>query len=158
MSVLKEFSNWETITIEENDELDQPITSTIRVPAQPSISLQSFLHRVCRQLGQSVTHTLAPSVTRMLAEELSTRLQRTYQTFAESEFVNGNQNASLQCYLDVKFVALLMVPRDQKQSSELWYGLAEHFKANVDPFDFELFHKYIAANVKKSAQRMHVSF
>lgn len=155
-SITKEFLNWETVTIEEKDEQDNTIESTIRIPAVPSISLQLYLHNVCSNLNQLIPYTLRKMVTAMLTEQLSAQLYTTYLRLSENEFVRNNQNASLQYYFDVKFVNLILIARDQKKMIENWQTLANSFKTNVDPFDFELIHKYLVNNVKRSTQRMQV--
>lgn len=154
ISLTKDLLTWETITVEENDEEDQPIESTIRVPAHPSVRLQLFCHGICRSLNEIVPYTLRRPVTLLLCEEITQKLADVYTIRGDSEFVRSSQNASLQCYFDVKFVHLMLVARDNKKFVDIVQALAGIFKANVDPFDFELFHKYVMINVKKSGQRL----
>lgn len=151
-----ELLNWEKITVEENDELDQPIESTIRVPSHVSVTLQKFWHLVCRGLTNILPYTLRRTVTDCLSNELTMYLLRVYKERSEHEFVKASQNASLQFYFDVKFIQTVFVTRDTKSEWEQWQQLAAAFKATVDPFDFELFHKYLTINVKKAVQRMQV--
>lgn len=153
-SLTKDLLIWETITVEEKDEQDQPIESTIRVPAHPSVRLQLFCHGICRSLNELVPYTLHRSVTLLLCEQITQKLTDVYKKRGDSEFVRSNQNASLQCYFDVKFIQLMIVARDNKKYVDIVQALAALFKANVDPFDFELFHKYLTVNVKKSGQRL----
>lgn len=153
-SLTKDLLIWETITVEEKDEQDQPIESTIRVPAHPSVRLQLFCHGICSSLNELVPYTLRRSVTLLLCEQITQQLADVYKKRGDNEFVRSNQNASLQCYFDVKFVQLMLVARDNKKSVDTVQTLAGIFKANVDPFDFELFHKYLIVNVKKSGQRL----
>lgn len=156
ITMTKDLLSWEVITIEENDEQDQPIQSTIRVPAHPSVSLQQFFHVVCTKLNQIVPYTLRRIVTTMLTEQLMQRLDVVYTRYSNTEFVRGNQNISLQYYFDLKFIHTTLVVRENKRAVEKLQTLSNQFKSNIDPFDFELFHKYIVVNVKKSAQRMQV--
>lgn len=154
--LLNEFSSWENISIEEKDEQDNPIASTIRVPSQISLSLNSFLYKICRSLNVSVPHTLTRSITVSLTEEIVGKLIETYQRLSDDDFVRSNQNMSLQCFFDVKFIALVLLTRDNKIANEKLQTLCGLFKANIDPFDFELFHNYILTNVKRTAIRMQV--
>lgn len=156
-TITKEFLTWEKITVEEKDELDQPIESTIRVPSHLSVTLQTFWHLVCRGLTNILPYTLGRTVTASLSLELTKYLLRIYQERSENDFVKSSQNASLQFYFDVKFVQTVFVTRETKADWEQWQQLAAAFKANVDPFDFELFHKYLTINVKKAVQRMQVN-
>lgn len=154
--MLKEFSSWDTISIEEKDEQDNPISSNIRVPSQISLSLSSFLYKICRSLNTSVPHTLARHVTILLTENIVERLIETYKRLSNDDFVHSNQNMSLQCFFDLKFIGLVLVTRENKHLSEKLQTLSGFFKANIDPFDFELFHNYILTNVKRAAVRMQV--
>lgn len=157
-SLTKDLLSWEQITVEEKDEQDQPVQSTIRVPAHPSVSLQLFLHAICARLNEMVPYTLRRVVTNLLTDELTQCIHRIYGKYALNEFVRSNQNASLQYYFDVKFVHMTLVARDNKKTVENLHCLAGEFKSAIDPFDFELFHRYIVVNVKKSAQRMQVGW
>lgn len=154
--LLSEFSSWETISIEENDEHDNPIASTIRVPSQISLSLNSFLYKICRSLNTSIPHTLARNVTVLLTEEIVAKLIENYQRLSSDDFVQSNQNMSLQCFFDVKFIGLVLVTRENKLANEKLQSLFGLFKAKIDPFDLELFHDYILTNVKRTAARMQV--
>lgn len=157
-TVTRELLTWEKITVEEKDEQDQPIESTIRVPSHVSVSLQKFWHLVCRGLTNILPYTLSRSVTAALSGELTKYLLGVYRTRSDHDFIKSSQNASLQFYFDVKFIQTVFVPRDAKTDWEHWQQLASVFKANVDPFDFELFHKYMTINVKKAVQRMQVEY
>lgn len=144
---------WETIIIEEKDESNQPIESKIRVPNQLSIPLQQFLFDCCKQLTAIVPNTLPRTVTVLLAEQLVGELVRTYTDLYQQNatFITTSQNASLQFYFDSKCLALLFL--GGRRNEEL-HSLTAKFKANIDPFDFEMFHKYMNSNVKTMAQRM----
>lgn len=155
-TVTRELLAWEQITVEEKDEQDQPIESTIRVPSHVSVSLQEFWHLVCRGLTNIRPYTLTGSVTAALSKQLTRYLHDVYEARSIHSFVASSQNASLQFYFDVKFIQTVFVPRETKSEWEQWQQLSATFKSFVDPFDFELFHKYLTVNVKKSVQRMQV--
>lgn len=144
---------WEAIRIEEKDESNQTIESKIRVPNQLSIPLQQFLFVCCKQLTVLVPNTLPRQVTVLLADHLIGELVRTYDDMYQQNvtFLSTSQNASLQFYFDLKCLALLFL--GGRRNDEL-HSLTSKYKANIDPFDFEMFHKYINSNVKTMAQRM----
>lgn len=151
MSLLNMFPNWETYSIEEKDESNIAVQSTIRVPAHPSIPLQMFLFECCTKLNEKIAETLPKSVTMLLIDRLLERIVHTYTELSDNnEFVLANQNACLQFYFDLKFITLLF--SNGKRNDHL-QSLANKFKSGIDPFDFELLHKYINANVKLAAQR-----
>lgn len=144
---------WETISVEEKDDSNQIIASNIRVPNQISLPLQQFLFDCCRQLTKLVPHTLSRQVTALLADRLVTELVHTYTNLYENNasFMATSQNGSLQFYFDLKCVALLFLGGRRHDELDTLTG---KFKANIDPFDFEMFHKYINSNIKTMAQRM----
>lgn len=151
MTLLNLFPNWETYVIEEKDESNASVQSTIRVPAHPSIPLQKFLFESCIKLNEKIAETLPKSVTTLLNDRLLDRIVNTYTELSDkNDFVFTNQNACLQLYFDLKFLTLLFL--NGKRNDQLQI-LANKFKAGIDPFDFELLHKYINANVKLTAQR-----
>lgn len=144
---------WETIGVEEKDESNQIIESKIRVPNQLSISLQQFLFGCCKQLTALVPNTLPRPVTVLLADHLIEQLVRTYADLYQQNitYISASQNASLQFYFDLKCLALLFLGGRRNDDLQT---LTAKFKANIDPFDFEMFHKYMNSNVKTMAQRM----
>lgn len=151
LTLLDLFPNWETYTIEEKDESNSSIHSTIRVPAHPSIPLQKFLFDCCTKLNEKIPETLPKSVTALLNDRLLDRIVNTYTELTKkNEFIFTNQNACLQFYFDLKFLTILFL--NGKRNDQL-QTLANKFKAGIDPFDFELLHKYINSNVKLGAQR-----
>lgn len=151
MSLLDLFPNWETYTIEEKDETNSTVQSTIRVPAHPSIALQTFLFEFCTKLNEKVPETLPKPVTVLLMDRLLDCIVNTYTELSEkNEFIFTNQNACLQFFFDLKFLTLIF--HNGKRNDHLQL-LSNKFKAGIDPFDFELLHKYINANVKMAAQR-----
>lgn len=151
MSLLDLFPNWETYTIEEKDETNSTVQSSIRVPSHPSIALQTFLFEFCTILNDKIPETLPKSVTVLLMDRLLDCIVHTYTELSDkNEFIFTNQNACLQFYFDLKFFTLLF--HNGKRNDHLQL-LSNKFKAGIDPFDFELLHKYINANVKLAAQR-----
>ncbi|XP_050100433.1 conserved oligomeric Golgi complex subunit 1 [Anopheles aquasalis] len=153
-TLLNDFPSWETVTIEENDENNQPIQSTIRVPSLPSIPLQRFLHHVCDLLNDAIPQTIPRAIVARIVELLTTDLWRYYEQLAANEFTMQNQSVALQYYLDLRFLQLMFVGREQKQLSEQFTQLTARFKSYVDPFDFDVFYAHLNTNVKRSVGKL----
>ncbi|ETN58724.1 hypothetical protein AND_009688 [Anopheles darlingi] len=153
-TLLNDFPSWETVTIEENDENNQPIQSTIRVPSLPSIPLQRFLHHVCDLLNEAIPQTIPRAIVTQIVELLTTDLRRYYEQLAADEFTVQNQSIALQYYLDLRFLQLMFVGREQKQLSEQFTQLTARFKSYVDPFDFDVFYAHLNTNVKRSVGKL----
>lgn len=164
IALLTIFSNWDTISVEEKDDQNRSVESIIRIPSQPSLPLQEFLFKCCGRLNQIIPNTLPRHIIALLAESLCDKLRLTYsELLTAQEFVASNQNIALQFYFDLKFLNLLFgfgrrSVAGEKTDSEDLSALANGFKAHIDPFDFEMFHKHINANVKKATHRMRHQF
>lgn len=144
------------MTIEENDEQNQPVQSTIRVPAMPSFPLQKLLHVIATLLNSLIPHTIPKRIISQILDLIGNRLLAHYQTLTASEFVQRNQNCSLQYYFDLKFIQLLFTAdREKKQQTD---ALIATYRAHIDPFDFDVFHAHVNANVKRAVTRMQHFF
>lgn len=171
ITLLMIFPNWDTIVVEEKDEQNQSIESTIRIPNQPSIPLQEFLFRCCGRLNKTIPNTLPKAITALLNDCIVEKLRLTYCEFlTANEIIANNQNVSLQFFFDLKFLNLLLGCGGRRAATATTGGtvenrdnedlatLANSYKAHIDPFDFEMFHKHINANVKKATQRKQYQF
>lgn len=156
-TVLEEFAAWQSVTIEEKDEQGNAVQSTIRVPSQPSVRLQTTLFRVVAELNKIAPHTIPTHVIGHLIERITGELLDNYEKLNESEFVRDNQHVSLQFYFDIRYVTMLLIPRDvqNKLLPDQAQRVQNLFKSQVDPFDFELFFVQLTKNVKTAAIRSH---
>jgi hypothetical protein len=146
--------NWETILIEEKDEQDEAIESTIHVPAQLSFTIQNFLHDIVTQLNRIIPHTLPQSIRQKIVERLVEILYEFYKKLSENEFVKENQKASWQYFLDLKILMMLFVSRENKKVNDDFQAIANQIKSYIDPFDFDVFYQYVNNNIKKNVIRM----
>lgn len=153
-TILNDFTSWESINIEEKDDQDNAVQSTIRVPSQPRISVQFYVFKLIYSLNNSIPETLPRRVLHHLNSILATKILALYGKYIENEFVATNQNAALQLYFDLKFFQLVFLARDDKKVQDEVQRITNALKNFVDPFDFELFHSYLNGNVKKCAQRL----
>lgn len=157
-TLLTEFPLWDTVTIEENDEQNQPVQSTIHVPALPSFPLQKLLHVIATFLNALVPQTIPKTIVAQVVERIIAYLHDYYQLLSQNEFVQKNQNTALQYYFDLKFVQLLFTGRERKQLVDPYNHLINEYKTYIDPFDFDVFYPHVNTNVKRAVQRMHHFF
>uniref|UniRef100_A0A182JTA9 Conserved oligomeric Golgi complex subunit 1 n=1 Tax=Anopheles christyi TaxID=43041 RepID=A0A182JTA9_9DIPT len=153
-ALLNDFPAWETVTIEENDENNQPIQSTIRVPSQPSFPVQKCLHHAYELLNEAIPQTIPRPTMLDIVERLATMLLKHYDMLVGNEFVKHNQTAALQFYLDMRFLQLMLIGREQKKLNERFNELVGRFKSYIDPFDFDVFYTHLNANVKRSVLKL----
>lgn len=138
--------NWESIAVEE--------TTTIRIPSQPRVSLQQYLLRICQFLNEYVPQTLPTKVLHYFNGKLIENLIRMYETIGNEKFIEGNQNAALQIYFDLKFIQTIFTKRDDRNILDRIQKISDTLKTSIDPFDFELFHTHLNVNIKKCVVRM----
>ncbi|XP_058823697.1 conserved oligomeric Golgi complex subunit 1 isoform X2 [Topomyia yanbarensis] len=157
-TVLVDFPLWDIVAIEENDEQNQPVQSTIRVPALPSFSLQKLLHTIATHLSSFIPHTIPKSIVTLIVDKTVARLYNHYRNLSALDFIQKNQNSALQYYFDLKFIQLLFTGREKKQFNDDYNQLIDTFKSYIDPFDFDVFHSHVNTNVKRAVQRMQHFF
>ncbi|XP_055379129.1 conserved oligomeric Golgi complex subunit 1 isoform X2 [Condylostylus longicornis] len=153
-TILEDFVNWETIVIEEKDEQEKSVTSSIRIPSQPRITVHKFLFELTKTLNSIVPQTLPLNVLRYLISKLLSHFIEHFNKLINSKFASNNQNMALQLFFDLKFLQTVFTIREDKKLSDEFQKLTNILKSYIDPFDFELFHSYLSANVKKCIFRM----
>lgn len=153
-TLLKDFPSWDTIIIEEKDEIDNAVESQIHVPSQISISVQCWIYEIVTSLNRVVPHTLPKSIHLQIVEKLVEKLFERYSVLSNDEFVNGNQKAAWQFFLDIKVLVMLFVSRDNKVMNEKFQGLVTHYKSIIDPFDFDVFYQHVSGKIKRNAGRL----
>lgn len=67
------------------------------------------------------------------------------------------QKLAIQILFDVKYVTLLMIPRENKILGEKSTAVCNNVVSKIDPFDLDVFYPFIHTNVKKAVQRTLVS-
>ncbi|XP_074110677.1 conserved oligomeric Golgi complex subunit 1 [Cotesia typhae] len=149
-SVRSIISEWERVTIEEEAEDGERIKSEILVPYQPSAALHRFFATIIRDLNKVVTHTIPKKILADIVEGIVEELEEFYGSVAKN---NLRQKQAFQVLLDVKYIALLMVPRENKILNDKLDNVCGSILEKIDPFDSDVFSPFIHVNVKKSVQR-----
>jgi len=152
--MLKDFPCWDQITIEEKDESENIVQSQILVPSQLSLSVQCWLYDIITSLNRIVPHTLPKSIHLSIIDKLVESIYDRYQTLSTDKFIEGNQKAAWQFFLDVKVLMMLFVSRENKMMNEKLQHLVNHFKSIIDPFDFDVFYQHVNGNIKRNAARL----
>lgn len=148
---------WQTQTLEQRDEEhDQSVQSTIRIPNQPRLSLQTYLHQLIQGLNIAVPQTLPSKVLQAFNQKLLTQLLSHYEQLAAMESTKQSQNIALQLYFDLKFLERVFgVNREDRVLYESFHTLQRKLRDCIDPFDFELFAEHITTHVTRSTARLH---
>ncbi|KAH8419079.1 hypothetical protein KR222_004248 [Zaprionus bogoriensis] len=154
---LRDFALWQTQTLEQRDEEhDENVQSTIRIPSQPRISLQAYLHQLIQALNVAVPQTLPSRVLQAFNQKLLAQLLSHYEQLAATEHTKSSQNIALQLYFDLKFLERVFnVNREDRELYEHFHTLQRKLRDCIDPFDFELFAEHITTHVARSTARLH---
>ncbi|VVD04236.1 unnamed protein product [Leptidea sinapis] len=145
---------WDIIKIEEKDEEGNPIESTIKVPAGPSLKLQQYLYTISRLLDEIVPHTLPSQIHASFIDNVTSISLVHYETVIKQKEKDINQRCALQLLMDVRYLTLLLVPRENKKYMETSQEICEFLRQKIDPFDYDVFYPYIQTNLKRSVQRV----
>ncbi|XP_067633400.1 conserved oligomeric Golgi complex subunit 1 [Eurosta solidaginis] len=157
-NILEEFANWETVKLEQKDEEEATIHSTLRIPNQPRISLQTYLFTLIGVLNTIVPQTLPSKVLHYFNLELLTQILQHYQHLTNDK-QSINQNIALQLYFDLKFLQCIFgIAREERVLNEQFASLQNSLKEIIDPFDFELFAEHMTTNVKRCVKRFNCEF
>ncbi|XP_017855567.1 PREDICTED: conserved oligomeric Golgi complex subunit 1 [Drosophila arizonae] len=155
--VLRDFALWQTQTLEQRDEEhDQSVQSTIRIPCQPRLSLQTYLHQLIEVLNTAVPQTLPSKVLQAFNQKLLGQLLTHYEHLSAAESTKSSQNIALQLYFDLKFLERVFgVNREERSLYEQFHVLQRSLRDCIDPFDFELFAEHITTHVSRATARLH---
>nr|XP_049702682.1 conserved oligomeric Golgi complex subunit 1-like [Helicoverpa armigera] len=145
---------WDVINITEKDEEGNPIESTIKVPAGPSLKLQEYLYAISRILDEVAPHTLPIETHTLFIERVIAITFAHYDKVIRENEADINQRCALQLLMDVRHVTLLLVPRENKIFTEQSTKICEFVRQKIDPFDYDVFYKYIQTSLKRSVQRV----
>ncbi|CAD7690620.1 unnamed protein product [Nyctereutes procyonoides] len=151
-SVLATATSWDEVEIQEEAESGSSVTSTIRLPIQPSWYVQSFLLSLCQKINWVGGHAL-PEVT--LQEMLkSCPVQvAAYEKLAEEKHVKKEgafpmtQNRVLQLLFDLCYLNIVLIEK-----------VADYLEALIGPLDLDVFTPHLNSNLNHLVQRTSVLF
>ncbi|XP_077285112.1 conserved oligomeric Golgi complex subunit 1 isoform X2 [Arctopsyche grandis] len=149
---------WDAITIEEKDDQDQPISSTIKIPAGPSIKLQEFIYLASRILDEVVPHTLPKKIHSNFIETVADKTLKYFSRVIKDKSDEINQKCALQLMMDVRHLTLLLVTRENKKLLSDSHEICDLLKEKIDPFDYDVFYPHMQVNAKRSVQRVQTLF
>ncbi|PSN54283.1 hypothetical protein C0J52_06981 [Blattella germanica] len=150
-SLLHTVPQWDVVSIEEEAEEGRSIRSDIKVPSQPSLPLQSLLNSMAQNINTVAPHTIPRKIHQDLVESLVIDMLNNYEELCNSSVISQAQ--ALQLLLDVKYLTMLLVPRDNKVLMGRSQIISDKFEDKIDPFDLDVFCPYIQNNIKRSVQR-----
>ncbi|KRT83470.1 hypothetical protein AMK59_4619, partial [Oryctes borbonicus] len=147
VQMLQMYHKWDSIEIHEQTD-DKVFKSQIRVPSHISSSLLEILTHSSTCLSCILPHTLPKPVHIQFIEQSVQVILAQYEKLLGCTL---NQKQALQFLFDVKFLTLFCIPRENMKLVQKSQEICDKLRANVDPFDLDVFYSYLQHNVKQSA-------
>ena len=142
---------WDQVSIAETGDSGEAVTSTISVPASPSLPLVSALLQLSTALHRHHPASLPASLLSSANTRSLDTLVTTYTSLSQQTLT---QNFALQLLFDISFVQTLLVSRDSKdQYQPRLRTITASLEANIDPFDLSVFSPHLEERVKTSCAR-----
>ncbi|XP_057303058.1 conserved oligomeric Golgi complex subunit 1-like [Hydractinia symbiolongicarpus] len=158
-------TNWEDVTIEEENESGEKVKSNIRVPAQISFYLSSLLYRLAEEFHRVGGSKMDRQTISSLLTKIGESIFSSHESFVtEVKQKVLFQNKALQMIFDVKFVSKIFGGNtDAKDEALVKYRqhankLIDELENFVDPFDLDVFTPHINTFVQRQLQRTSLIF
>ncbi|GJQ76325.1 hypothetical protein Trydic_g2048 [Trypoxylus dichotomus] len=145
--MLQMYHKWDCIEIQEQTD-DKVFKSQIKVPSHLSSSLLEILTHSSTCLSYVLPHTLPKNVHIQFIEQCVQVILSQYEKLLNCTL---NQKQALQFLFDVKFLTLFCIPRENMKLVQKSQEICDKLRANIDPFDLDVFYSYLQSNVKQSA-------
>ncbi|CAL1607076.1 unnamed protein product [Knipowitschia caucasica] len=170
-SVLTCATCWEDLEIQEETESGRSITSTIRLPAQPSWFVQSLLFQLCVEVNRVGGQALPRTTLQELLQTCLSEVLRCYsQMRKDTQSTDGgqegacpmSQNRALQLLFDLRYLCCTLGGRVEEARNPTLHtepriqeacDWLEHY---IDPFDLDVFTPHMSANLSRLSQRTSV--
>uniref|UniRef100_A0A8C7ATA6 Conserved oligomeric Golgi complex subunit 1 n=1 Tax=Neovison vison TaxID=452646 RepID=A0A8C7ATA6_NEOVI len=169
-SVLATATSWDELEIQEEAESGSSVTSTIRLPVQPSWYVQSFLFSLCQEINRVGGHALPKVTLQEMLKSCMVQVLAAYEKLAEEKQVKKEgafpmtQNRALQLLYDLRCLSVVLTARGEevrsgrnRQDSRL-EKVADYLEALIDPFDLDVFTPHLNSNLNRLVQRTSVLF
>uniref|UniRef100_A0A8C6SC30 Conserved oligomeric Golgi complex subunit 1 n=1 Tax=Neogobius melanostomus TaxID=47308 RepID=A0A8C6SC30_9GOBI len=157
--VLSTATCWEDIQIQEESESGSSVTSTIRLPAQPSWFVQALLFGLCVEVnrvgGQAVPRATLQELLQTCLSQALQHYTRLTQPQTDSVFPM-TQNRALQLLLTCATSPAHWGAEQTRAGRSLSWtpGMTGGF---IDPFDLDVFTPHMNAHLSRLSQRTSVS-
>ena len=182
-NLLSSVALWDTLTVEEENESGDKVSSQIKIPASVTSFTQKFLFCLCSELHKVGGHSASRFTLRSLSQQA---LKEIYKAFSEARrtLSAGDANLhgqsrtnaasstpsqawALQCLFDLRYVHALLYQaslnqEDEKLDDEAEDGvdasytfteLVDWLEGYVDPFDLDVFAPHISRNIQRYVAR-----
>ncbi|XP_029784484.1 conserved oligomeric Golgi complex subunit 1 isoform X2 [Suricata suricatta] len=167
-SILATATSWDELDIQEEVESGGSVTSTIRLPTQPSWYVQSFLFSLCQEINRVGGHALPKVTLQEMLKSCMVQVVAAYEKLSEEKQKEGafpvTQNRALQLLYDLRYLGIVLTARGEevksgrgKQDSRVG-KVADYLETLIDPFDLDVFTPHLNSNLTRLVQRTSVLF
>ncbi|XP_059203898.1 conserved oligomeric Golgi complex subunit 1 isoform X2 [Centropristis striata] len=165
-SILTTATNWEDLEIQEEAESGSSVTSKIRLPVQPSWSVQALLFQLCVAVNRVGGHALPrPTLQELLQACLAQALDH-YHSLSQqpppTDVFPMTQNRALQLLFDLRYLNTTLGSRlEEAKTSRLhqdprFQEACDWLEGFIDPFDLDVFTPPLNTNLSRLSQRSSV--
>ncbi|KFQ14692.1 Conserved oligomeric Golgi complex subunit 1, partial [Leptosomus discolor] len=169
-SVLATATNWDEIEIQEETESGNSVTSTIRLPVQPSWYVQCLLFSLCQEVNRVGGHTLPKVTLQELLRLCMAEVLAAYEKLMEEQQEKKagafpmTQNRALQLLYDLRYLSIILTAKSEeakpgriKHDSRI-EKVTDFLEGHIDPFDLDVFTPHLNSNLNRLVQRTSVLF
>nr|XP_012309226.1 conserved oligomeric Golgi complex subunit 1 isoform X1 [Aotus nancymaae] len=169
-SVLATATSWDELEIQEEAESGSSVTSKIRLPAQPSWYVQSFLFSLCQEMNRVGGHALPKVTVQEMLKSCMVQVVAAYEKLAEEKQIKKDgtfpvtQNRALQLLYDLRYLSIVLTAKTDEVKSgrskpdSRIEKVTDHLEALIDPFDLDVFTPHLNSNLHRLVQRTSVLF
>ena len=143
---------WDQLNIAESGDSGEEVTSSINIPASPSLPLLSALLQLSSDIHSQHPTSLPPN---FLTSTNTGAVGSILAHYAQLATNTLTQNFALQLLFDVHFVETMLVSRENKDAvTSTIKQIVSSLEANIDPFDLSVFSPHTEERVKRSCSRL----
>ncbi|KAM9222271.1 conserved oligomeric Golgi complex subunit 1 [Leptosomus discolor] len=169
-SVLATATNWDEIEIQEETESGNSVTSTIRLPVQPSWYVQCLLFSLCQEVNRVGGHTLPKVTLQELLRLCMAEVLAAYEKLMEEQQEKKagafpmTQNRALQLLYDLRYLSIILTAKSEEaKPSRIKHDsriekVTDFLEGHIDPFDLDVFTPHLNSNLNRLVQRTSVLF
>ncbi|XP_023067690.2 conserved oligomeric Golgi complex subunit 1 isoform X1 [Piliocolobus tephrosceles] len=169
-SVLATATSWDELEIQEEAESGSSVTSKIRLPAQPSWYVQSFLFSLCQEVNRVGGHALPKVTLQEMLKSCMVQVVAAYEKLSEEKQIKKEgafpvtQNRALQLLYDLRYLNIVLTAKADEVKSgrskpdSRIEKVTDHLEALIDPFDLDVFTPHLNSNLHRLVQRTSVLF
>lgn len=158
---------WTSVSIEEENEHGEKLTSAIKIPSSLSLHLLHLLNTVCAKVNKVGGHAFGQKILLHISAILFSLILQSFKNVknvSEESILNVSQAWAVQMLFDLNVANKLLNSSDSVTSvslfpnkttitNETYTEIIEWLESFIDPFDLDVFSPYMTKNMQVCSQR-----